>query len=234
MGAFFMLTAAFGKSGQRSTSSHCHTRSMARVRVYELAREFGVESKVVMATLREMGHRVRSASWIVEPLILRKLEDALSVATPAQMAPPLPAPPRAAAQEDFYYDPWLDGPEEVTAAEAASLCQVRTATIRQWVSRGYLTRVGIRGRAPLYDVTALRRVRSEVARRTPKPPPPRPNVASKHLDALVSGPDAAKVVGVAPSTIRMWVKRGRLTPAISGPRPQFKLADVLSTARRRR
>ena len=35
---------------------------MAKVRVYELAKEFGVESKAVMDQLKEMGEFVRSAS----------------------------------------------------------------------------------------------------------------------------------------------------------------------------
>ena len=35
---------------------------MAKVRVYELAKEFGVESKAVMAKLQELGEFVRSAS----------------------------------------------------------------------------------------------------------------------------------------------------------------------------
>ena len=40
---------------------------MAKVRVYELAKELGVESKVVMTKLQEMGEFVRSASSTVEP-----------------------------------------------------------------------------------------------------------------------------------------------------------------------
>ncbi|MEV8419139.1 translation initiation factor IF-2 N-terminal domain-containing protein, partial [Streptomyces niveus] len=39
---------------------------MAKVRVYELAKEFGVESKVVMAKLQELGEFVRSASSTIE------------------------------------------------------------------------------------------------------------------------------------------------------------------------
>jgi hypothetical protein len=42
-------------------------------RVYQIAKEFGVESKVVMAKLQEMGVFVRSASAPVEPEALRKL-----------------------------------------------------------------------------------------------------------------------------------------------------------------
>jgi hypothetical protein len=42
-------------------------------RVYEIAKEFGVESKVVMAKLQEMGEFVRSAASPVEPEPLRQL-----------------------------------------------------------------------------------------------------------------------------------------------------------------
>jgi translation initiation factor IF-2 len=38
-------------------------------RVYELAAEFGVESKAIMDRLKEMGEFVRSASSTVEHLI---------------------------------------------------------------------------------------------------------------------------------------------------------------------
>ncbi|MFF4173936.1 translation initiation factor IF-2 [Streptomyces sp. NPDC001744] len=50
---------------------------MAKVRVYELAKEFGVESKVVMAKLQELGEFVRSASSTIEAPVVRKLTDAL-------------------------------------------------------------------------------------------------------------------------------------------------------------
>ncbi|MDI5972900.1 translation initiation factor IF-2 [Streptomyces sp. SL13] len=50
---------------------------MAKVRVYELAKEMGVESKVVMAKLQELGEFVRSASSTIEAPVVRKLTDAL-------------------------------------------------------------------------------------------------------------------------------------------------------------
>ena len=59
---------------------------MAKVRVYELAKELGIESKVVMTKLQEMGEFVRSASSTVEPPVVRRLREAM----PA--APPTPAP----------------------------------------------------------------------------------------------------------------------------------------------
>ena len=45
---------------------------MPKVRVYELAKELGVESKVVMTKLQEMGEFVRSASSTVEPPVVRR------------------------------------------------------------------------------------------------------------------------------------------------------------------
>ncbi|MCX3062862.1 translation initiation factor IF-2 N-terminal domain-containing protein, partial [Streptomyces beihaiensis] len=75
---------------------------MAKVRVYELAKEFGVESKVVMAKLQELGEFVRSASSTIEAPVVRKLTDALQQgnggAKPAKKAAPgNPAPARPAA-----------------------------------------------------------------------------------------------------------------------------------------
>ena len=47
---------------------------MVKVRVYELAKEFGVESKAVMAKLQEMGEFVRSASsTIIRAPVVRRL-----------------------------------------------------------------------------------------------------------------------------------------------------------------
>jgi translation initiation factor IF-2 len=43
--------------------------------VYELAKELGVESKVVLAKLQDMGEFVRSASSTVEPPVVRRLKE---------------------------------------------------------------------------------------------------------------------------------------------------------------
>ncbi|WP_330235296.1 translation initiation factor IF-2 [Streptomyces sp. NBC_00566] len=92
---------------------------MAKVRVYELAKEFGVESKVVMAKLQELGEFVRSASSTIEAPVVRKLTDAFqgggngksaprkatpkpgapSPAQSARPAAPKPATPKPAAQQ---------------------------------------------------------------------------------------------------------------------------------------
>ncbi|RRR76995.1 translation initiation factor IF-2 N-terminal domain-containing protein, partial [Streptomyces sp. RP5T] len=66
---------------------------MAKVRVYELAKEFGVESKVVMAKLQELGEFVRSASSTIEAPVVRKLTDALQQGNGGKSAPARKAAP---------------------------------------------------------------------------------------------------------------------------------------------
>ncbi|MGW0885162.1 translation initiation factor IF-2 [Streptomyces sp. NPDC002671] len=72
---------------------------MAKVRVYELAKEFGVESKVVMAKLQELGEFVRSASSTIEAPVVRKLTDAFQGGSGKSAGKPAPrkAAPRPAA-----------------------------------------------------------------------------------------------------------------------------------------
>ncbi|MBN0041446.1 translation initiation factor IF-2 [Cellulosimicrobium cellulans] len=76
---------------------------MAKVRVYELAKELGVESKTIMTKLTELGEFVRSASSTIEPPVVRKLRDAFpaggggaskpaAAPAPARPAAPKPAP----------------------------------------------------------------------------------------------------------------------------------------------
>src|SRR5437660_4806982 len=48
------------------------------VRVYELAKELGVESKAVMVKLQEMGEFVRSASSTIEAPVVRRLKEAFA------------------------------------------------------------------------------------------------------------------------------------------------------------
>ena len=55
---------------------------MAKVRVYELAKELGVESKTVLTTLGDMGEFVRSASSTVEAPVVRRLREKLASEPP--------------------------------------------------------------------------------------------------------------------------------------------------------
>ena len=76
-----------------------------KARVHELAKEFGVDSKTVLAKLKEQGEFVKSASSTVEAPVARRLREALGsngassapapsapVARPAAPAAPAPAP----------------------------------------------------------------------------------------------------------------------------------------------
>jgi hypothetical protein len=62
-------------------------RDRSKVRVYELAKEFGVESKAVMAKLQEMGEFVRSASSTIEPSVVARLKVAFAAQLPQQARP---------------------------------------------------------------------------------------------------------------------------------------------------
>lgn len=80
---------------------------MAKVRVYELAKELGVDSKTLMTKLNELGEFVRSASSTIEPPVVRKLRDTYpagggapaprAAARPAPAAPSAPVAPAPAA-----------------------------------------------------------------------------------------------------------------------------------------
>jgi translation initiation factor IF-2 len=80
---------------------------VAKVRVYELAKELGVESKTVLSMLKDMGEFVRSASSTVEAPVERRLKEKLASEPPpapkktakkaaakktADAVPPTPAP----------------------------------------------------------------------------------------------------------------------------------------------
>ncbi len=106
---------------------------MAKVRVYELAKELGVESKVVMAKLQELGEFVRSASSTIEAPVVRKLTDSLesggaggakkSAAKPAapkkSAAPAAPKPGESAVPRPGAPKPVTPKPGQATPRPAA-------------------------------------------------------------------------------------------------------------------
>jgi len=53
---------------------------VAKVRVYELAKDLGVESKVLVTKLQEMGEFVRSASSTIEAPVVKRLKEAFPAA----------------------------------------------------------------------------------------------------------------------------------------------------------
>jgi len=67
------------------------------VRVYELAKELGLESKEVLQTLKDMGEFVRSASSTIEAPVARKLKQRVVADEPAPSAPAKAEPAKPAA-----------------------------------------------------------------------------------------------------------------------------------------
>ena len=82
---------------------------MSKVRVHELAKQLGMESKVVLAKLQEMGEFVRSASSTVEAPVVRKLIEMYPDAKPAEEAKPVKkaAAKKTAAKKSVAANPEL-------------------------------------------------------------------------------------------------------------------------------
>ena len=73
----------------------------AKPRVHEIASELGVDSKVALAKLKELGEFVKSPSSTIEPPVARKLRQALEAegaAAPAAPAPAAASSPRPAGR----------------------------------------------------------------------------------------------------------------------------------------
>jgi DNA-binding transcriptional MerR regulator len=104
--------------------------------------------------------------------------------------------------------------ELMTAAEATTEFGIRAPTLRQWVSRGYLSSVGRHGRAALYERGDVEMVKRRTLARTPYEARwPALHIPSKYSDRLITTTEAATLLRTSPSTVRSWVTRGRLVPA---------------------
>jgi translation initiation factor IF-2 len=68
----------------------------AKPRVHEVAAELGVDSKVALATLKEMGQFVKGPSSSIEPPVARRLREALIKAGATSTDAPAAAAPKAA------------------------------------------------------------------------------------------------------------------------------------------
>ncbi len=128
---------------------------MAKVRVYELAKELGLESKELLAKLQEVGEFVRSASSTVEAPVVRKLMDKFPDLKAAEAAPkPVK---KAAAKKTAAKKAATPTAEEIEAALAA----LPEAT-REQLSKAQ-SEIPVAPVAPVTPVTPA----------TPPPAPPR-------------------------------------------------------------
>ncbi|CAB4888657.1 unannotated protein [freshwater metagenome] len=98
---------------------------MSKVRVHELAKQLGMESKEVLAKLQELGEFVRSASSTVEPPVARKLIALYPDAKPVEEKKPVKkaAAKKAAAPKKSEVNPEL-------AAELAAELGVDLAALK--------------------------------------------------------------------------------------------------------
>lgn len=201
-----------------------HLRPGVIVRVYELAKELGIESKTVMCRVNEAGGAVRSASSVLDPVIEKRVRDlvALSKRDPAERPAPHPAPRRPTPRwpaDDFDDEPLPRRTILLDARDVSRRLDIRQGTLRQWVHRGYLARAETRGRRAFYwqhevlaaqEQTRARQLRvTGSARAWP----------AEVLREPLTTRQAAIVASVAESTIRMWVHRGHLEPLRRGARP---------------
>ena len=91
---------------------------MSKVRVHELAKQLGMESKEVLAKLQEMGEFVRSASSTVEAPVVRKLVALYPDAKPAEEKKPIK---KAAAKKTAASKKTAEVNPELAAELAAEL-----------------------------------------------------------------------------------------------------------------
>ncbi|CAN1514479.1 InfB Translation initiation factor 2 (IF-2; GTPase) [Candidatus Nanopelagicaceae bacterium] len=91
---------------------------MSKVRVHELAKQLGMESKEVLAKLQEMGEFVRSASSTVEAPVVRKLVALYPDAKPAEEKKPVK---KAAAKKTAASKKTAEVNPELAAELAAEL-----------------------------------------------------------------------------------------------------------------
>ena len=113
---------------------------MAKVRVYELAKDLGMESKDVLAKLQEMGEFVRSASSTVEPPVVRRLlEKYPPVAKPVEEKKPAvkkaaakkSAAKKVAEPSDISTEPVAENKPPVTPTQIPTQSQTPTQTPTQ-------------------------------------------------------------------------------------------------------
>lgn len=195
---------------------------MATIRVHEL----DLPSRQILAELCRMGEDVRSAASALEVSVAAQVRQTFAYTNDGRprlmRAPrprgPVPAPP----------------PRQITAVEAWTVVGVRPATVRQWVSRGYLRSAGTRGRTALYRRDDLLRVRESTRARTNTVPVGVVlELPEKYDERLITVTEAAQLLGVAPSTVRSWITRGRLTSAGRSGRAHLVTVRAVGDAARR-
>ena len=186
---------------------------MAKVRVHELAKQLGMESKEVLAKLQELGEFVRSASSTVEAPVVRKLVALYPDAKPKEEAKPVKkAAAKKTAAKKGEANPELAA--ELAAELGVDLAALKAAQERAIAESNIERPVAAETDATTPDVSA-----------TPKPPAPRPGNNPFSSGGAVPRPprpgnNPFSTGGAVPRPpARPTGAAGAPRPGMSGPRP---------------
>jgi translation initiation factor IF-2 len=180
---------------------------VAKVRVYELAKDLGLESKELLAKLQEVGEFVSSASSTVEAPVVRKLMDKFPDLKPAD---PAPKPvKKAAAKKTAAKKAAAPTAEEIEAALAA----LPEAT-REQLSKAQ-SEIPIAPEKPVAPIAPISPVTPTSAVRPAAPSMPRPPRAGNNPFGS-SGGSGANAMPRPPAQRPL---RPGERPPMSGPRP---------------
>jgi translation initiation factor IF-2 len=189
---------------------------VAKVRVYELAKELGLESKELLAKLQEVGEFVRSASSTVEAPVLRKLMDKFPELKPAEAAEK-PAAKKAAAKKAPAKKSVGPTKEEIEAALAQLPEAAREQIVKQQINNDEANSSSV--------TPGLPKAPQPSAPETGMPKPPRVGnnpFGSNNRNAMPKPPRAGNnpfgAAGSIPRPPQRQLRPGE-RPPMTGPRP---------------
>lgn len=227
---------------------------MPRERVYQAAARLHVSSRRLLVYLdsQDMAHSTASSSLSSEAVVLLQRVTTAEVLNESSRHPRYRPAPRK-TYWSWEYDDWdwddrswqnWVGPAELTTSDAAEAFAVTSATIRQWVRRGYLSPLRREGRSSVFAAREVHAAAMATGWRNVQPGGPlrrdrydvRPAgrlLTADAMNSVVTAEEAASLLSLSPSTIRSWRHRGLLKPIrLSRRTPLYLMADVVSTARR--
>jgi len=208
------------------------------MRVYELARELGLSSDEVARSLRLPSHLSSVPPSAADALRATEPRPARPGSRPNFRFRRRPGPRLITFQPPYDEDTSLGWRRDMeyqplwSTRDVAQYFDVRPSTVRQWVRRGYLTPTGSERGSHVFDSSAARNVHDEIKARSNQPTGVGAKIHPRHHHRLLSTADAARAAGVAPSTVRSWISRGRLTTSRDeNGQVLVRVADVARLAR---
>lgn len=158
---------------------------------------------------------------------------------------PRPITVRGPTRWDDEYGPYdsdLRYEPELTTRDVAELLQVKQATVRQWIARGYIQPSGKEGPSYVFDTYEVLKAHDLISARHKAAgvlplvdPRTLQRLRQVHPDALLTIAEAARLVAVTPATIRSWLHRGHLGRAVGSQARAvlLRLDDVMGAAQAR-